>query len=622
VLPVVPPAGDKALTEGLIALGATTAAHVAMTYPNPVDLNALRLDALAFSAYQGLYRHYWDAVDLSDWDVLVIDPKGTAHRALVLASKESAPGRVVLSALPLDWQKHVAFFSNLLVYVVEGRHHLATVDGSDDPTLEYLRESLRARCIPFGRYRLPDNLSEASRNIAAGIHSTLLLGAGLGVGDLPDVLKHQVKSAVLEGRLRLIDIDAGSFGLHGMTVLSRELRPGRLLVAAEMQIQKELRSGYIDDSFWSHVETLQTLERMHDHIARYAELQSEAFAIAKNHDRSGSYDELFGPTCAYYWLRATYGTDSAGEHETGAWLRRRIHEQEPQDRALAYHVFAAVGTIRPDEREDLAAIARSLDLERLSESQLVLQLRAAVTAALPSELVAPLAEALVRRQQDGKWLDLTTTATAAHSLLDARELLDAAGPYGDLLAGIDDAVRSTVVIILRELAQAEEALEPVPYPWEGKARTTTKCLQAWMKFEARQDLPVHELIENLARADRQAARFSSSRTALATLQEISVENRKLREQLGEAHSGLNRLVSTHRRAVTAGLAVAVLLYALIAMVVGLVLGPASLADGVKSGFVNGWAFHSAVLGVVATAVGIWIPLRKRRDSSATDKHDS
>ena len=73
---------------------------------------------------------------------------------------------------------------------------------------------------------------------------------------------------------------------------------------------------------------------------------------------------------------------------------------------------------------------RSLDLERLSESQLVQQLRAVVTATLPSELVAPLAEALVRRQQDGMWLDLTTTATAANSLLDARELLDSAGPTG------------------------------------------------------------------------------------------------------------------------------------------------------------------------------------------------
>ena len=325
-----------------------------------------------------------------------------------------------------------------------------------------------------------------------------------------------------------------------------------------MQIQKELRSGYIDDSFWSHVETLQTVERMHDRHrgARYAGFQSAAFAIAKNHDRSGSYDELFGPTCAYYWLRATYlGTKSAGARETAAWLRRQLPEQEPQDRALAYHAFAAVEEIEPAEREDLAKNVRSLDLERLSESQLVQQLRAVVTATLPSELVAPLAEALVRRQQDGMWLDLTTTATAANSLLDARELLDSAGPYGDLLAGIDDAVRSAVVIILRELAQAEEAPEPVSYPWEGKARTSTKCLQAWMKFEARQDLPVHELIENLARADRQASRFSSSRTALATLQEISVENRKLPEQLreracwpqpAELHQALGRFLPESR----------------------------------------------------------------------------
>ena len=43
------------------------------------------------------------------------------------------------------------------------------------------------------------------------------------------------------------------------------LRPRRLLSATELQIQTELRQGYIDDSFWSHVETLQTLEQMPDH---------------------------------------------------------------------------------------------------------------------------------------------------------------------------------------------------------------------------------------------------------------------------------------------------------------------------------------------------------------------
>src|SRR6185503_19281855 len=83
-----------------------------------------------FASLPGVYWHYWDDVDLVDWDPLLVDPHG--GRALVLASKQSASGRVVLSALPLDWQQNQPLLSNLLAYVIEGHHHLATLQPADD----------------------------------------------------------------------------------------------------------------------------------------------------------------------------------------------------------------------------------------------------------------------------------------------------------------------------------------------------------------------------------------------------------------------------------------------------------------------------------------------------------
>ena len=611
LLPTVTPADDTALRSGRLDISSTRAPHLTLTYPHEIDLDSVRSRALGFRGYQGLYWHYWEQVDLADWDQVVVDPTAPTIRSLVLASKESSPGRVVVSALPLDWQKQEDIFHNLLVYVVEGRHNLATVSLREDDSFDYLRRTLRARRQPYGQYVIPDDASDAARNVALGIHSTLLVGPGLHGETLPDPLRANLNAAIHEGRVRLVDVGHETFGIRGMTVISHELRPRHLLVSAEMQIQTELRAGYVDDSFWSHVETLQTLEQMPDRLVRYAGLQRAAFAITANHDRGGSYDELFGPTCALYWLRATYlGVQAPGTQETAAWLRRQIPQQEPPDRALAYLALAAVSQLREDERADLAAVVRGFDLAVLSESQLVLQLRAALAARISDGDVADLASTLVDRQRGGRWIDLTTTATAANALLDVRARLLEPRGHSALLARIDDSVRAAVILILRELAASEASAEPTPYPWEGKARTTTKCLQAWLKFDALQDLPVHELIENLERANQDANSFATSRTTLAILQDISEENQRLRDDNLAADLALALARTSRTRSRWAAVAGVIVVYVLVTLAVGLAIASEDVRGGVRTGFVNGWAFHSAVAGLVITVIGFLPAVRK------------
>ncbi len=620
LLPKVPPAGDTALRTGRLTPGAS-AAHVAMSYPSPVDLDEIREQALAFRGYQGLYRHYWDQVDLADWDQLVVDPSSGQPRSLVLASKESAPGRVVVSALPLDWQKHEELFGNLVAYTVEGRHSVAAlVEGDGDARFDYLRKSLQARRLPYGEYTLPDDRLEAARNIGAGIHSTLLIGADTHVEDLPEPLLGRVREGVLNGRVRLVDIGPGAFGVRGINLVSHELRPRHLLVAVEMQVQTELRTGYVDDSFWSHVETLQTIEQLPDRAVRYADLQDAAFAITRNHDRAGSYDELFGPTCALYWLRATYLGASSPEAETSAaWLRANLPEQELIDRALAYHALASVGRLTTAERDDLSAVLATLDLDALSESQLVLHLRAALAASLDVAQVAELAAAVTARQHEGSWLDLTTTATAANSLLDCHRLLGTTPAYTELRGTIERAVQDALIVVLRDLARWEDDPAAGPYPWEGKARTTTKCLQAWLKFDSLQDLPVYELVGSLARSGQEATQHHASRTALTMLEKLSDENRRLRAETTEQSGLLSRAATQHRQATIAAAVGALVLYALVTLIVGLT-AQSSLGHGIKAGFVDGWVVHSTVLGIVFSVIGLRETWRRKAAPKPDPEH--
>jgi hypothetical protein len=614
LLPKVLSTDDDALRSGRLAFGSTAAPHVALVYPEVVDPEEIRAHACAFRSLPGLYWHYWDQADAADWDQLIVDPTPTEGRSLVLAARESVHGRIVVSALPLDWQKQRSFFRNLLSYVAEGRHTVATVDRDDDrETLEYVRQSLYSRWIPFGQYTLPTDLSDVNRNVRLGIHSTLLLGPGLRLPDLPAPLLGTMEEAVGDGRLRVIDIGDGVFGVRSMNVVSRELRPRRLLLATELQLQVDLRAGYIDDSFWSHVETLQTVEQMPDRRVDYGRLQEAAFAITRNHDRAGSYDEIFGPTCAYYWLRARYlGVYSIEARQTESWLRRALFDHEPPDRALAYLVFAAMGRLAPADKDDLDEIVRNIDLTMSSESELLQYLRAALAVNLRTELIATLVRGLADRQSEGGWIDVTTTAITANALLDAHGRLRADPACEEISSRSKDSARAAVIVILRALAHAEAAPEVVPYRWEGKARTTTKCLQAWLKFDALHDVPVFELLESLERASQSATRASAGRDALTVLQEVSEDNVRLRREnadLLRIGDGARRGLRT-RTVALAGAAVGV--YILATVLVGsFVLSEWELGRAVSIGFVSGWGFHSGLAGLLLAIYGVYQSRRRR-----------
>lgn len=603
LVPRVIQRGDSALRSGRLGIGSNVAPHLTLSYPHAIDLASVREAALAFRGYNGLYWHYWDEVDLADWDQVVVDPAAVPPRSLVLACKESAPGRIVVSSLPLDWQQHKTLFTNLLVYIVEGRHDVATLSVAGDSSLDYLQATLRARCHPFGDYTLPDDIEKARDAIAQGIHSTVVLGSDLSPTELPAALLTQLDEAVRQGKVRVVDIGDTTFGVRSLNVISHELRPRRLLMAAEFQIQQDLLTGYLDDSFWSHVDTLQTLERIPDHAVDYGLLQDAALQITRNHDRDGSYDELFGPTCAYYWLRAAYGgVGSAGAHESAAWLRSRIPEQEPHERALAYHAFASVGEVREDERQDLSEAVSQLQVGGMTESQLILYLRAGIAARLEASDLTPLAVELAGRHRDGQWIDLTTTATVANALLDVHALVAPASDAA-LVQQLRAAVQSAVILILRHLG-SEDSSVLNPYPWEHKARTTTLCLRAWLEFDRLHDVPVSELLENLTRSRRSATSSAATRTALGVLQESTRTNRQLQAQLREKEAAERRASEAYRRLVGAGVVVAVLLYGLVAVLVGLALGPDTLGDGFRRGILESYGFHFGLVGFVATVTGL------------------
>ena len=166
-----------------------------------------------------------------------------------------------------------------------------------------------------------------------------------------------------------------------LSVAGRERLALRLLQDAELRIQAELRSGYIDGSFWSTAETLQTLRSLSHSAGDYRQLVRHALEIANEHDRDGSYDEVFGATCAFLWMRGTFlGADAKETKATARWIRARIEKYDTREQALAYLTLDELRLLTREEMKSPVSLLNTLEPERLSEIDLVVYLRAALVS--------------------------------------------------------------------------------------------------------------------------------------------------------------------------------------------------------------------------------------------------
>ncbi|MCZ7682435.1 MAG: hypothetical protein M5U28_28050 [Sandaracinaceae bacterium] len=620
----VRPPGEKS-ADGILDCGPTASTHTLLLYPHKIDPKSVQRSALGFRSLPGLYWHYWSEVSLAEWEELLVDPRAEGGpRALLLAARDPliserdprAP-RVVMSALTLDWQKQRQLLENLLIYVVEGRHNTAVLLDEDNrnTAFDYLIGTLESRRYPFKQYFMGQDPGSLVQHLRSAVHTVLVLGPFVAFERLPAELASLVRERVASGHLKLITTDEEQ-PVRRFSVAGRERTAFRLLQDAELRVQAELRTGYIDGSFWSTAETLQTLEGLPEARAKYDGLVVDALELASAHDRDGSYDEVFGASCAFLWMRGRFlGVGSRQTVATANWIRARIDKYEAREQALAYLTLAQLGLLGEDEREALVGILSGLDPTRLSEIDIVVYLRAALASehlAVVPGLVTALSE---KRERGGAWVDLATTATAVATLIEAlSRLRSGAGTYATLKPTLEKMIFGGIIHIQEALERSLTLGSHDPsYPWDGKASTTAKCIQAWLRFEELVDLPVHELVGALAGYDQTATTTLVGGHALAVLEELKQENACLRGDVSTHtvrladEAALRRIAERKaRRRFYLTLPSIVLAYVIVVVLAGIVLhrDVRELGAVGKVAFVDGWAVHLAVLATFATCLTV------------------
>lgn len=617
VAPVARSAGETSV-DGTLAIPSGAESHTSLLYPNPVSAAQIQDRALGFRSLQGLYWHFWADSDLADWNVLLTDGATLEEaRPLLLASKETAPCRVVLSALTLDWQRQRSLLENVLSYVVEGRHNTAILSRSrnESQALAYLTATLEARCFPFRRYHLDEGLGAFDSHLRNGVHTTIVLGDDVTQEALPGPTRAPLDELLSRGEVKLLSIEPGEdpSRIAGLSSVSHQTEAYRQLELAELALQGELREGNIDGSFWSTAETLQVLEGMPEVTTDFGPLVRHALRLAEEHDRDGSYDETFGVTCALYWMRATYrGHADARTKATEAWIRARLDRFETREQVLAYRTFALVGRLTADDRTALRQILKGVLHEEPSEIDLIAYVKAAVAADIAEPLPALVDHLLPSLQKH--WVDLATTASAASALLDARAMMREAR-QSQVRGDLDETVRQAVVSLQDEMHFRGSSGEP--YPWEGKASTTVRCLEAWAKFDTQVAPPISEVIDQLVGWDRVATEIATTRSSLAVLDELKEENAGMAERITSLEPRVRDAATElrRRRALAAGLAVS--LYLLVALLVAAVgTKGGGISELLERALIKPLAVHLTALTLVVggTVKVLWDRVTQRRES--------
>lgn len=120
-----------------------------------VSLTQYENTAKHHTTIAGLYFDYllFEEKHNSVYDKIVIDKKYKNDRSLLVSTKIATGARLVITTLPIDWQKQIDFFINIVKFCTEGEPIIKIIskDGvaSNDFSREYLSRQLNLYKRPF-----------------------------------------------------------------------------------------------------------------------------------------------------------------------------------------------------------------------------------------------------------------------------------------------------------------------------------------------------------------------------------------------------------------------------------------------------------------------------------------
>ena len=608
--------------EGNVVPNDNSHSSYLLNFPNHIDVSKLAAESLDNIGLKGLYWHYWTNIDAGIWDIVLEDSIHDDSRVLVASTKESYSARVVLSSLTLDWQKQNDFFENLVIYAVEGRHHIAYIKCEEDSSIDvrYFNERIKSRNMSSSLYTLPDSGALLKRNLSNNAHTILVL-TNSASQKIPSEINSIIDSQKSDGKIKVITIQNESFQVSG-----RECDELKTLYILEMEAINDLLTGYIDGSFWSTIESLQVFERIEQSNEKLKpQMLRATFDKIAIHDRNGSYDGVFGASCALLWIRAKYR--GAKHNETLATLKWLTECYRNYDAPSQMHFLSTVlesgcfSLLSEDQvREELRAILRAINIKLISEVNAIMCLKCTILLD-DVDTTKCIIDRLISMQGNNLWVDVTTTANIVIQMLDARQSLSELENYP--LRELDRSLFLAVTEIQKRAASNKITARL----WDRKIGNNLICLEALLKFEKLIELPIAEMIDSISIYSKSNVDIISIQSGLSVLSEFSTQLADAKKE----NNALNKQIQLkniewrkYRTSRIASYLLALLFATSIYILVVLIMYIANIKNAQTQVSFITWAFdkaeiHFAFIGIL---LAIAIPAFPKNLSGRIDKKNN
>jgi len=515
--------------EGELSIDPANKDHVILLYPNIVKMDLMSERCLTMSGIEGLYWHYLKPLDDRVWVSLLRDSTYKQKRDLLLVSRADLPPRIVVSSLTLDWHRQTELFENILRYVTEGRPDSAIIarKGRKSFPFDYLIANLQVRKFPHAVY---SQESVRLKALPLNVHRVIILDPAWNIKDIQNS-DFQEFSRYLDKGSKLICFDRTDIDKPSMICIGGESEFRRVKKNAMIWIVSKFRDGLWDGSFWSTVDSLQVLKEFEEPLGQYKE---EVLNYVGKHDIDGSYDEVFGASCALLWIYHTFlGPKSQAFRKTFGWINNKIEKCALYEKALAYETLLEVGF--PVDSSTISAFRDQVMKEIQVTVDELKSLRYAKTL-LSYEFVKETQEIAKKlnplQRPDGKWIDVSTTSVIVRLLIRLRKNM--AKP----IAEIDGMIFKGMIYIREQLTDSKTF-------WGNKVSDTAKALVAWRDFDSLiSGFPVEEVVGSIQTAEagqKNTVAIDSAINLIKSLRTELTETKKLLDIIDRREATLKKL---------------------------------------------------------------------------------
>ena len=505
-------------SAGDISVAVDGTESLLLSYPKRITIDRI-LDRCRHNHFKHhLYRGHIAPVNEYNYTSILVDSSYGDVRRLLLCSRFDFDARLVISTVPLDWEGHVDFLTNIILFVTEGQPLAAFVrkHGSETIDYEYL-----VSCATYHRIRGRSYDVETLDDpiIRTDVHKFHVLDPGWSEEEATKYWK-RVSAAESDHDCRVY-----SFKRHGdvpsLVEHSKHSFSDGLIREAIAWLSARFHEGRFQGSFWI---TRDVLELYVSLSLPVDSIRDDILQRARQHDVNGSYDSLMGSTCAlievYAWL---LGTESDEYRRSLQWINENLEHAAVYDQQSALLTLHSLGESY-DESTYRRLYNRLNDIPQerraeMSELDLCRNARFCLLGNHDSawEWVRVVNDA---QSADGKWTNGARTATTVLFLLSVRD-------------GIPTSRRELDSRIGRGVSFLAAEFNRDGACWYGDVLSTARATLALKTFQRLLEYPVEEAFLSIQRQQVLTTTARSATYATEAIDgirsELATAKRRLRQ---------------------------------------------------------------------------------------------